>query len=303
MAAHLETGTMASPQLYQSDNRDHLGLVASMYEELGLGELIDQMIYQDDDKRIVSLGQAVKAMVLNGLGFANHTRYLMPYFFQDKPVERLLGEGIKTEHLNDDVMGRTLDKLYRYGVSRIDTSVAAQAVQRLGLTSRFGHLDATGFHLDGKYKSEEVPSTKVVKITKGYRRDHRPDLNQVVLQLISERQAGIPLLMEPLNGNKSDKERFRQTIQNHIGQLNHDFKREYIVADSALYVAKTLVEMKDFFWLSRVPETLSNAQELIANIAPDLMENPNQMTWRTLGSNDASVNQRWLVIFSPEAYL
>ena len=48
MAAHIETGTMASPQLYQSYkyqsyNLDHLGLVASMYDELGIGNLIDQM--------------------------------------------------------------------------------------------------------------------------------------------------------------------------------------------------------------------------------------------------------------------
>lgn len=37
-----------------------------MYEELGIGERIDQVIEQDGDKRQVSLGQAVKAMVLNG---------------------------------------------------------------------------------------------------------------------------------------------------------------------------------------------------------------------------------------------
>ena len=106
MAAHIKTGTMASPKLYQSYNLDHLGLVASMYDELGIGDLIDQMIYQDDDKRIVSLGQAIKAMVLNGLGFTNQTLYLMPHFFQNKPVQRLVGDGIEAEHLNDDVMGR-----------------------------------------------------------------------------------------------------------------------------------------------------------------------------------------------------
>jgi hypothetical protein len=54
MAAHIKTGTMASPQLYQSYNLDHLGLVASMYDELGIGDLIEQMIYQDEDKRNVS---------------------------------------------------------------------------------------------------------------------------------------------------------------------------------------------------------------------------------------------------------
>jgi hypothetical protein len=36
-----------------------------MYEELGIGETIDCAIIQDGDKRQVSLGQAVKAMVLN----------------------------------------------------------------------------------------------------------------------------------------------------------------------------------------------------------------------------------------------
>jgi len=34
---------------------------------------------------------------------------------------------------------------------------------------------------------EEVPEG-VIHITQGYSRDHRPDLNQVILQLISEHQ-------------------------------------------------------------------------------------------------------------------
>ncbi|KXS46015.1 MAG: transposase [Methanohalophilus sp. T328-1] len=48
-------------------------------------------------------------MVLNGLGFIEHRLYLFPEFFDDIAVERLLGEGITREHLNDDVLGRTLD--------------------------------------------------------------------------------------------------------------------------------------------------------------------------------------------------
>jgi hypothetical protein len=49
---------------------DHLGLVAGMFDELGLGEGIAQAIAQDLTQRTLSLGQAVKAMVLNGLGLA-----------------------------------------------------------------------------------------------------------------------------------------------------------------------------------------------------------------------------------------
>src|SRR5881409_2093480 len=171
MAVHIETGTMVSPR-YKSRTLAHLGLVAGMYEELGIGEVIDRVVSQDEERRFVSVGQAVKAMVLNGLGFVNQRLYLIPHFFQDKPTERLLGAGISPEHLNDDVTGRALDRLYEQ--------------------------DSTSFHVDGQYNSEHEPEAGVIHIMQGYSRDHRPDLNQVVVQLIADNQAGIPLWMEPL---------------------------------------------------------------------------------------------------------
>ncbi|MCK5720800.1 MAG: DUF4277 domain-containing protein, partial [Thiomargarita sp.] len=44
MAIHVETGTMYDPKHYQSKQLEHLGLVAGMYDELGIGTLIDQLI-------------------------------------------------------------------------------------------------------------------------------------------------------------------------------------------------------------------------------------------------------------------
>ena len=124
-------------------------------------------------------------------------------------------------------------------------------------------MDSTSFLTFGQYNSSEEPEDDVIHITKGYSRDHRPDLNQVVLQLICERQAGIPLLMETLNGNNSDKDSFSKTISAHIKQMRNDFKLEYVIADSALYVADTLFDMGDFLWISRVPETLTLACDII----------------------------------------
>ena len=86
-----------------------------MVDELGLPELIDTVIKQDHEQRHVSVGLCVKAKILNGFGFVNRTLYLMPLFFKDKPVERLLGEGVAAEHLNDDDLGRALDAIYVYG--------------------------------------------------------------------------------------------------------------------------------------------------------------------------------------------
>jgi hypothetical protein len=44
-------------------------------------------------------------MVLNGPGFSNRQLYLVAQFFENKPVERLLGDGgVKAENLNDDCL-------------------------------------------------------------------------------------------------------------------------------------------------------------------------------------------------------
>ena len=264
MAAHIETGTMASPHHYSSRMLDHLGLVSAMVDELGIVDWMDRVLPKDQEKQIVSYGQAVKAMILNGLGFHQRTLYLTPHFFQDKPVERLLGEGIDARHLNDDLLGRTLDAIFQYDPTMLYSQLAAQAVSRLGVLCRFGHLDATSFHVDGEYNSAVAPAedSRVIHITPGYSRDHRPDLNQVVLQLIAERQAGIPLLMEPLGGNNSDKTSFRETVKAHVDQLNREVGLEYLIADSALYTAETLSEMNGFYWITRVPETLELARFL-----------------------------------------
>jgi len=79
-------------------------------------------------------------------------------------VGRLLGEGIEAQHLNDDLLGRTLEAIFQYGPTALYSQLAVQSVFRLGLLCRFGHLDATSFHVDGRYiaiprRMRRVPSS------------------------------------------------------------------------------------------------------------------------------------------------
>ena len=93
--------------VYRRQVLDHLGLVAGMFDELGIGEVIDHATQQNPEMRIVTAGQAVKAMVLNGLGCVNQPLYLVPRFFQDKPSARLLAPCvIEAKPLNDEALGR-----------------------------------------------------------------------------------------------------------------------------------------------------------------------------------------------------
>jgi transposase len=289
------------PQAYRTQVLDHLGLVAGMFEELGITEVLDHATQQDPEMRIVTVGHAVKAMVLNGLGFVNQQLYLVPHFFQNKPLPRLIAPGIEARHLNDDTLGRALDTLYETGLTELYSLIAATAARRLGLTPTFTHLDTTSFHLDGRYNSAEAPDDQVVHITHGYSRDHRPDLNQVMLELMVEHQAGIPVLMKPLSGNSSDAHEFGQVIQDHMAHLHTTYGATYLVADSALYSAENLQKLAEtrLKWITRVPATLREAQAVLAQADPQTMAPLTEgYRYRVVPSSYGGIEQRWVLIHS-----
>jgi transposase len=288
-------------QPYRTKVLDHLGLVAGMFDELGIAEVIDKATQQNPEMRLVTAGHAVKAMVLNGLGFVNQQLYLVPHFFQNKPTSRLIAPAIQASHLNDDTLGRTLDTLYDFGVTALYSLIAATAAQRLGLAPTFAHLDSTSFHVDGRYNSAEPPDEQVIHITQGYSRDHRPDLNQVMLDLIVEHQAGIPVLMRPLSGNSSDATDFGQIVREHITQLHTTYGTTYLVADSALYSAENLQKLADtsLKWITRVPATLREAQAVLAQADPQTMAPLTEgYRYHVVGSSYGGIEQRWLLLYS-----
>ncbi len=51
-------------------NLDHLGLVAGIIDEIGIVEIINEQVSIERGE-IVTAGQVVKAIILNGLGFVS----------------------------------------------------------------------------------------------------------------------------------------------------------------------------------------------------------------------------------------
>jgi transposase len=139
---------------YSTKGLDHLGLVAGMNKELGIAKLIDKALPEQCDDKLISYGQLVEAMILNGLGFVGRTLHMYPQYFKERPVERLIGKGIKAEHINDDALGRCFDKLYKTGVSCIYQTLSANVVEHLGLPCEGINLDSTSIHVDGNYEHD-----------------------------------------------------------------------------------------------------------------------------------------------------
>jgi transposase len=290
---------MMSGIAYETKRLDHLGIVAGICREIGLAEVIDQRV--GPSERQVSVGQATQAMVLNGLGFSSRALYLTPEFFANKPVDLLVGEGITAEMLNDDTLGRALDALYEAGVTELFAAVALSGCRRYGLQQRYKHLDSTSFHLHGAYDTAE-PEREAVHITYGHSKEERPDLKQVVVNLITSYRCAIPLWLEVLSGNSNDKRSFIATIDAYSGQMV-EADDSFWVVDSALYSAENLRALGERKWLSRVPQTIGLAQEWIAALAPEEMRPLDAPGYRgkLVEVTYGDVPQRWLVVYSQTA--
>ena len=300
------------------ENLDHLGLIAGLVDEIGIVEKINELVGEQPGE-IVSPGLVVKAMIINGLGMVSAPLYLFSKFFEGKATEHLLGTGIQASHLNDDRLGRVLDKLYLAGITEIFTTIALSAAQKFEINTDTSHLDSSSFHLHGKYE-QELPSVSFssietdnnqldnssinhqtspipIQITYGYSRDHRPDLKQFILDLICSGDGDVPLFLRVASGNESDNSIFASICQDFKKKINLD---SLMVADSALYTAPNLEMLTNLRWLTRVPLSLKQAQQLVSQLNESEF-NESSITgyrWSEHKSNYGGIAQRWLVVES-----
>jgi transposase len=231
--------------------------------------------------------------------------YLTHQFFETKPVGRLLNAPIEAKDLTDYTLGHTLDDISEYGVTQLFGEIAFDVALENKLLGQLNHLDTTSLSVEGDYANSQ-PEEGVIHITHGYSKAKRPDLKQTVLSLIVNGPANLPIWMEALDGNSSDKTSFHETIQ----KVN-DFKKQIDldasfkwVSDSALYCKDKLLKKNGYLWVTRVPETIAQASALLEK--PD-----DEMVWHALDkgylvsatlSEYGDIKQRWLLVHSDQAY-
>jgi len=156
---------------------DHLGIIAGVIRDLNIVELIDQRlgIYLDE---LITAGETVAGMIINGLGFSNKPLSLTPLFFEQAPLSLLFREGVKADDFNRFKLGRTLDRCFDYGTELLFSEISLNVCQQEKVETHFNSLDTTSFTLSGDYLAKTDDDTVEIKL--GYSKDHRPDLKQVM---------------------------------------------------------------------------------------------------------------------------
>jgi transposase len=272
----------------------HLGIVAGAYDSLGIADVIDAAIPKTRHHNL-SHSQVVKLMALNGLGFIERRLYLFPEFFDDIAVERLIGEGITTDLINDDVLGRTLDVIAEYGPTELFNEIVANCLIPTEFGSHCVHVDTTNFSVTGEYEPDF--GTEEIQITYGHPKDGRWDLKRFVLGMASN-QHGIPLFLQTFSGNESDKETLRTIIENLQNNLKSG-EKVYPVADAAFYTEKNLRSIgQHTFWISRVPVTVKDAKELIKSDCQFTSCADERYSYNEYFSDYADIRQKWVLYHS-----
>lgn len=283
---------------------DHHGLVAAVCRDLGIIDKINARVGSKDPRRVIQPGLAVAAMIINGLGFTNRRLYLTPQFFESKAIEYLFSADVAATDFDAHTLGKALDEISAYGSSRLYGEIAFEIAMEKNLLGERTHLDTTSFSVHGEYNEDS--NDAMVEVTYGFSKDHRPDLKQVMMSLTMTGPANIPIWMEPLNGNSSDKKSFHETISRvQAFQKELSYKNDFFwIADSALYTPDKLLSCPSVKWISRVPENIKCCSKLVKTPAHQFewQFGDGGYQWVEVGTQHGGINQRWLLVFSKQAY-
>lgn len=281
----------------QTQNLDHLGIIAGIIDDLEIEQIVDSIIHKHPREKI-SAGKIVKAIIINGLGFLSKPLYLFPNFFDDKPVETLLGNGIKAKYINDDKIGRVMDSLHDNSLELLWTKIGLNTIKQFQLSTEFSHLDSSSISVQGDYHSDNQKEENIIQITHGYSKDKRPDLNQFLIKIMVSNDGDVPTFMKVGSGNESDKKGLPDLISSYHQNINVETK---YVADSSFFTSDNLDKMQHISWISRVPMTIKKATEIIVKISQEggwIEGEQSGYKYREQKVNYHGIEQRWLVVES-----
>ena len=110
--------------------------------------------------------------------------------------------------LNDDRVGRCLDRLFRSDITSMVLALATHVVHEFQIDLDELHNDSTTITFHGAYAdaaSEQKRGRQTrLAITWGYNKDHRPDLKQLLYILTVARDGAVPLYFQVASGNVVD---------------------------------------------------------------------------------------------------
>jgi transposase len=147
--------------------------------------------------------------------------------------------------LNDDRVGRCLDRLFDADIPSLTLAIVAHAVREFKVNLHELHNDSTTVTFHGDYEAADQQRTLRGKlrlaVTHGHNKDHRPDLKQLLYILTISRDGAVPVHFRVDNGNATDD---RSHIETWKTLCELTGRRDFLyVADCKLATAENMAHI------------------------------------------------------------
>lgn len=265
-----------------------VALANKVLNAIGFVDYIDRTVQWDQKQCKISPGNLAKAFILATFFEVRAPLSRIAERFDGIDTELLFGEGVEPEDLTDDAIGRTLDKIAEASPGKMYTTLCLAAYAVYKIAFRRLHSDTTTLSFYGDYDMQapdqisDLSDEEILRIVKGYNKDHRRGCNQVVVgKIVNEH--GIPLANSVMDGNTSDVAWNTKALKLVAELFAKDLEQFIYIADSKLMnitLFKTMMDAnKTVRFISLCPASFSD--KMAARVTNEAYE---QNEWVDLGS-------------------
>ncbi len=183
-----------------------LPVINHFLARMGLGASLERFVPHNDARLRLApaavLGVVVRILVTHRQPVYAMGEWAAPY---DPRLLGLASDDVGA--LNDDRVGRTLERLFDADRASLLTEVVVGVVREFGIDTSQLHNDSTSISFTGldypgggsKRGGKAVPT-----MTFGHNKDHRPDLRQLVWVLTVSADGAVPIAYRVESGNTND---------------------------------------------------------------------------------------------------
>jgi transposase len=235
-----------------------LPILRQFLDRLRLREFLGDHLPHEDGRTRVPTTTALLVLVRNLL-ISREPLYGVGEWAAGHEPELLGLSDAQLATLNDDRIGRALDRLFDANIPALALKVAAHAVREFDVGLDQLHNDSTTITFHGDYESAERERTLRgrlrLAVTWGHNKDHRPDLKQLLYILTVTGDGAVPMQFCVESGNATD-DRSHQGTWDLLCQLTG--RRDFLyIADCKLATTENMayLHQRGGRFLSVLPRT------------------------------------------------
>lgn len=221
-----------------------LPILDGLLRRLRLEEFLRDHLRTEDRRSRIPTATAL-LILLKNLLLSREPLYGVGQWAARHAPERLGLSPDQLPALNDDRVGRCLDRLFDADIPSLTLAVVTHMVREFGVELDELHNDSTTITFHGDYDHADRERTLRgqlrLAVTHGHNKDHRPDLKQLLYILTVTRDGAVPVQFRVQSGNTTD-DRSHVATWELLCRLTG--RRDFLyVADSKLATAANMAHL------------------------------------------------------------